>query len=223
MLFPLRSKFFVSCVDGRVGSYMLTSMLNRHSQISCFGEIYSTDLVHGLKALPTWEFLNQHVYGSKLVGGFKLIHYQWRELPRSFAEELTRESRVIFLTRENFLDCYLSVLLARKNRFNEYSDQTVTIDPEQMRAYYTYRQRQEAMVLAMYKKTARSVLETTYERLVDDRKRAVEEICDFLYVRREALEPTTRKQRTRSKREAITNYEELRSSLPEFSAWFDSR
>lgn len=211
MLFPNASRFFVSCVDGRVGSYMLTSMLGRHPQIACYGEIFNPltpDLILGQKAQPTWEFLRK-IYSQKQAAGFKLIYYQWLELPKDFAAELVESNRVIFITRENMLDCYLSVFLARKNKFRQYNDEVVTLDPKQIDRYFAYRKREEKAALEMYRDTAVDVLETTYERLVTDRERAVREICDFLWVKYHPIEPTTKKARKKTKREVIANYEEL--------------
>jgi hypothetical protein len=216
LIIPTPVRFLISCVDGRVGSYMLCSMLDAHSKIRCWGEIYNPNhpqvTPYG-QAEQSMEFLKKNIYTHQ-VSGFKLIAYQIDALDKAFAAELLSQSRMIFLKRDNYLDRYLSKLLSQKYNYHaKYGDEPVTMNVGKLSRYIVECQAREKNRLAEFRRTTKGVIETTYERLLHDRETAMKELFDFLEVPYESVEPKTRQQRTKTQREMLSNYDEVRDYL----------
>ncbi|MCB0795550.1 MAG: sulfotransferase, partial [Flavobacteriales bacterium] len=121
--------------------------------------------------------------------------------------------QVIFLTRENLLEVYTSLVIANRTGVFGIKDPTerqqmrLEIDPAEAVAEFQKRIRFQSAAREALKE--HQVLDITYEKLVSDLPGQLDRIQQFLGVQPIPLNVTTVKQEVRSLSDIITNYDAL--------------
>jgi hypothetical protein len=146
------------------------------------------------------------------VTGFKLGHMHIRKCPR-LNEGLRSEGyKAIHLQRVNRLDQFISMRLAQINKrwFSTGAGYAVTsfrADPILLRDSIRVYQEEDAMIVKWL--DGIPSFNTTYEEIV--KPQGYYPVLDFLGLERMELRSSFKKQNNKSQREAIKNYDELKS------------
>ena len=100
---------FVIYTYGRTGSSYLCDLLNSHSKIDCYYEVYKDHLnqADGLNEIE--KLFKSH----GLINGFKVLHYQGNSATNENLFKNTQYKKIL-LTRENPIDRFISFELAKK-------------------------------------------------------------------------------------------------------------
>jgi LPS sulfotransferase NodH len=238
---------FVIVGIARTGSTLLLSLLNGHSRIQAFGELFRRpdaigwdvhpyqdhqgERILGLYRSDPCRFIETKVWGRWPRGqgavGFKIFYYHAREAPFSAVwDHLARddEIRVIHIKRRNILAQYLSLQVA--HRTNVWSSteraagapEPIRLDPEECRKHFAWVRGLEDEADAFF--AGHRMLQVSYEGLLADRTGEMGRVHRFLGVPEEDVEARTRRQRTVPLREAIANYDEL-SAVFDGTQWAD--
>ena len=226
---------FIILGRSRVGSNFLRGMLNAHSQISAFGEIFrdvtdsdwdhmgyfqSPQTVAALQTHPA-EFLRKKLFGRfpryLRAVGFKIFYYH---APNSGVwEYLQTDTRihVIHLKRRNILKTHLSrKKAAATDRWVTTSKQherqtTFTLDYEECLRDFVRTRRWEEEFDEFFR--SHPLLEIFYEDLAANRAAEMRRVEQFLNVEFEAVKPTTYRQSQESIAVTIENYFELKEKF----------
>jgi LPS sulfotransferase NodH len=227
---------FIILGRGRTGSNFLRGLLNSHSRIIAFGELFrspdaigwerpgydrfqhSPPLVALMRNEPV-RFLQKKVFRRfpRRIGavGFKLFYYHAQDSAGSVWTYLQQQKdvKVIHLKRKNTLRMILSEKKAFKT--NHWTNTTgaaeakfsVAIDYDECARRFVL----EQAVAQQYDDFFRNhpKLELVYEDLASDYRNHVKPILDFLELDYQALRPSTYKQSNQPLPEAIENYAEL--------------
>lgn len=223
---------FIVLAHQRSGSSMVIATLNKHAEIVAFGELFvkrrigyfvpgfngQSKALRYLRNTDPVRFLEEHAFSSfpdriKAVG-FKLFpdHLDnqqaaplWKWL------EKNKGVKIIFLTRENLLDVYCSLIIANKTGNFGYSEESgkhkITINIEH--AEKEFEKRISYMQEARAKLNEHQVLDLSYETLTKNIPASFERLQSFIGVDQFKLDVPTRKQETRPLSEIIENYGEL--------------
>ncbi|HWO43632.1 MAG TPA: DUF6473 family protein [Candidatus Eisenbacteria bacterium] len=230
-------RFFILS-RGRSGSNYLRGLLNSHSQVVVFGEIFRTydsigwefpeyeRLYHTPRLVTLMQrhpvrFLNRCVFGrfpkSIHAVGFKLFYYHAQDESRRalwrFLENQTAW-RVIHLKRNSAL----RVLLSEKRAFETNRWTNTTGDPEEpFSIRLDYDECLKIFVRNDEEKRRfdswlgdRPKLEVFYEDLVANQSREMVRVQEFLGVECQRVVPSTYKQSNQKLSESISNYYELK-------------
>lgn len=226
---------FIIVSDLRTGSTLLSSSLNRHPQIRCYGELFHSDdfpdnRIDGFdrRDASSGEVLRRAMdAGGARAVGFKAMAFlpfpserQWTD-----AWDRIRELsglRVLYLTRQNRLAQYASLQVAQHTGvFHPYDNDglyrpenrpTITIDPA---AFHAWVQERDAIMERRRRQhQGLPALELTYEVLSSDWGRTMARVQAFLSVEVQPLEQTKKKQERRPLAEVIANYDELVAAQP---------
>ena len=227
---------------------MMTGTLRKHPQIVGFGELFVRDRLgfnvegydnHSVTFLALRnkypvEFLERYVFSSYradiMAVGFKLFPDQidndrfaclWQWLKQN------RDLKIIYLTRQNLLATYTSLLIAQKDgRFgirdeSKRTKTNITICPKKCLAEFQKRKHYNEVIINCIKH--HEVMEVTYEELAAEPYYYLKEVQEFLGVDVCDLEISTVKKETRRLSEIIDNYDELRQhfSGTEWEDFFD--
>jgi hypothetical protein len=211
----------------RSGGIMLGRMLNQHPQMRCFGEIFSTKPVHlgphgfgpdaPLNTLARLEYFGGRAYPRKW--GFRAHVYHGTpaydaELFTDFWSALDPTVRVIHLLRENLFHRYVSHRVARLTDqwFVGAADETsihhvtLRLSPREVAENCDEMEHWQAVGRERFPRA----LTVLYEDLEHDFARSIGTILRYLSVDDAiALEPATVKL-SRSIRETVENYDELK-------------
>ena len=124
---------FIILGYGRTGSTTFRNLLSQHPEVQAYGEVFRKargrppPTANGQCFVPGMDpvaFLNEAVFASpnefgKRCIGFKLFYHHGRDDPKSYRlwPHLleSRDLRIIFLTRRNLFDSYVSVARARRS------------------------------------------------------------------------------------------------------------
>ncbi len=227
---------FAIVADLRTGSTLLSTSLDRHPQVRCYGELFHPqDLcdnrVDGLdraRASAAMILRSALCSGRRGVRGFKAMtflplpdasrwHDAWQQLG------VLPGLKVLWLARRDRLAQYASLEVARCTGVFHPHDHdrlyaarhrpTVTLDPAAFRAWVEERD----ALLAQRRRQLDGLpaLELDYETLTGDWHRSLARVQAFLEVDVLPIEPMKRKQESRPLAEVIENYEELTATLPE--------
>lgn len=222
----------------RVGSNFLRGLLNSHSQIAVFGELFQNKEAIGW-AMPGYRqsrglmalfheqpvrFLEEKVFHPFPVDvaavGFKLFYYHARDEAWQPVWDYLRahtEIRVIHLRRENILKTHLSKQQAEMTDVwvNTEGVQEkrpgVTLSYEGCLEAFTSTRRWEREAEAFFADHDR--IDVVYERLAADYRTEVARIQAFLGAPPQPPAPQTFKQPDRPLSEAILNYGELKAQF----------
>jgi LPS sulfotransferase NodH len=231
---------FVLLGRSRIGSNLLRSYLNMHSQIVAFGEIFRHTGVIGwdfslypqtkaMRQLITTDpvrFTETQVYGRfpnhiRAVG-FKLFYYHahdasgeavWRYLHDH------KEIKIIHLTRSNMLRTFISRENAKtSNVWKRNGSQPVDEARRPIHLNYAECLQEFVNTRAWEEKydayfADHDKLNITYEALVAQAQAELERLQEFLGVDYEVVHTETRKQSNRRLVEAIANYQEVKAQF----------
>jgi len=229
---PATTVNFVILGRIRTGTSQLCSALDSHSQIRCKLEL----LKHGkfnVGVDKVESYLTEKIYTphtEKPVRGFKIMYHQmWgRETPEFYwiCNVLQQfKTKVIHVKRRNFLDHFLSIILARNcDIWNAWTDrridkhfvmlgedtldrynQPVHLDVKLMLRKLKSQQKWERSIDAMFPDCFVAQYGETDFGLIQE----------WLGVKPEDIKPSTVRMRTRPKRELISNYDEVVVALRE--------
>jgi len=232
---------FIILGMGRSGSNFLRGLLNSHSQIVAFGELfrfydsigwefsdYDEYLQYrGLKSLMQRDpirFLEKKVFGkfSKLTSavGFKIFYYHAIDYSREIVWTYLRDQedlKIIHLKRNNTLEVVLSE--EKANMTNRWTNITGE-EEEKFSVPLDYEECLQAFIRAEAEKRQHDIffkdndkIDVYYEDLTRDYGTEMKRIQEFLGVNYEVVRPSTYKQSNLSISEAISNYLELKEKF----------
>lgn len=242
-IFGRRSDYrrFIILGRGRTGSNFLRGLLNSHSQIVTFGELFrfydsigwefplydrywqDPGLITLMQNDPV-GFLEKKVFRKfpKQVGavGFKLFYYHAQEDSRRAVWTFLRDCkdiRIIHLKRNNTL----RMILSEKKAFKtdswtnttgiEEEKFTVAIDYEECLRRFKHEQEVAGEFERFFQWHPK--LTVIYEHLSSDYREAMRSVQEFLGVSYETVKPSTYKQSKQLLAEAIVNYSELKGKF----------
>lgn len=226
---------FIILGRSRVGSNLLRSLLNAHSQLETYGEIFrnrgamdwdhlnelQSDRMHQMMLHDPVSFLDEKVFRPYPVEtaavGFKIFYYHAREgswTPVWSYLLGQTELRVIHIKRCNILKTHLS--RKRAEITDSWVNTTgapekpvsVTLDYEECLADFARTRAWEEEADAQF--ADHPLLQLAYEDLARDYEGEMRRVFDFLGVDYEAVRPSIHKQSRQTLAEAITNYDELK-------------
>lgn len=219
---------FVILTRDRTGSNMLVQYLNSHPNIRCDYEILaSLDGRSGSK-------LVESVYGKHpfnvCARGFKVFYYHPSDAdPESTAEtwsalQAIPKLQLIHLRRLNLLETAVSSKVAYQSgiygdlstgntsafqSIQAKTNQLIIYPPDKLQAVFEKTRQWEEQYPTRFSNCP--ILETTYEALVSQPETELSRICDFLGCNKSfPLSTTFSKQRTKSLRSTVKNYDELK-------------
>ena len=224
---------FVIVADLRTGSTLLSTSLNTHPRIRCYGELFHPETFpdNGLEQHDRFQLSGRdvvrHAFSAPGVAaaGFRAMVFlpmssqpHWADSWDALRER--NDTRVIWLDRRDKLAQYASILVAQQTRVWHPSPDdpvlrpenrpTIEIDPQQLREWTDERsalfaQRREQL-------RGKSSLDLDYETLVSEWPAVIRRVQEFLDVEPLPLEPAKHKQEKRPLSEVIANYNELRAA-----------
>lgn len=229
---------FVILGRSRVGSNLLRGLLDAHSQVVAYGELFQDyDKIGWGTAAPTQDaralslfqahpqrFLEEQVFGVYPEGtkavGFKLFYYHAQEdNRRSLWDYLRRRQhvRILHIKRANILKTYLSWTLADKTgewvRLGEKEDRRQSVKLSYDDCLKTFRKTREWEEEFTLYFADHPTLDILYEALAADYDAEMKRVQDFLGLQYEVVRPSTRKQSQRPLSVAIANYYELKEQF----------
>lgn len=226
---------FIILGRSRSGSNFLRGLMNSHSQIHVFGEIFQNKDQIGwamdgypqdLRILQEFrdhavDFLEQrvfHKFPRRIQAvGFKLFYYHARDESWSPVWDYLKAQerlKIIHIKRRNILKTHLSRQRAvlTDQWFNltgvKEKPRPVTLKYEECLQDFVQTRQWEIETARHF--DGHPVLDVYYEELAADSDRVMGEVQSFLGVRPEALNPETYKQSDQPLTEAIENYAELK-------------
>ena len=229
---------FVVLTKARSGSSWLIELLNSHSQIVAFGEMFGEQEpdTYGGDGVPRFaEFSRKRggrvlpllraaylrrLFGAEPAASAIGLKVMYGHAGRGVHEYLAlRRARVVHLVRANVLDAVLSYELAKaRDRFAVREGEsarpvTVSLDPA------TIRERLEEHSFSIEQARARILFyrlpwhEVFYEELVARTEETLGGVLDFLGVRRERLQSTFVPTNDQPRESVIENLDEVREAL----------
>jgi len=211
-------RFVILCL-GRTGSTHLQSMLDHHSQASCWGEVFGEGKAPTFAAsrhTDAGAFIDELLGGADArAAGFKLPVNSIRLTPA--AADVVRDDAtmaVIRLTRRNRLAMLVSrQLLAStgvsQSIFGSYGDATVRIEPQACLAALARIEEEEAELDAIA--AGHETFAIAYEELGEPER--LDELQRFLGLDPEPLRSWFEKLRKGSLAETVENWDELAGAL----------
>jgi LPS sulfotransferase NodH len=228
---------FVIVGIARTGSTLLVDLLNSHSQALAFGELFRSSDAIGWDIRPfttlqngrllalyrsdPLAFLQRNVFRcwprEIAAVGFKLFYYHARVLPYSAIwDYLSTEAdvRILHIKRRNILEQFFS--LQRAHLTNIWSSIELSkemtpplrLEAEACKIHFARVRRFEAECDTFFARhQAKSVY---YEDLIASRAAEMEDVFDFLGLRKEPVSAQVVRQRTEPLANVIANYGELK-------------
>lgn len=224
---------FIIVSGQRTGSTLLESLLASHDEIICQGELLNSgDEIRRNAAGPDVPLLGEdddavvhlqntlyaQVPESVRAVGFRL-HYDharqgaWKEVRDAIVND--NDVRIIHLTRKNLLDRYLSYRLAiRDDRWiamNEVppsQDEMIILDVKDCVEDFVRSEWFQDEADRIF--SAHPKFDLTYEGLCADTDSEMGRVLQFLGVEFQQLHSPTKRQRKRTKRKVIQNFDELK-------------
>lgn len=229
---------FIILSRSRTGSEFLRSLLNSHSEITVFGELFQ-QIDHFNWEYPGFYrprkhraileedpalFLETEIFRrypkNKRAIGFKIFYYHaqndsWKCVWTYLQEQ--KDLRVIHLKRKNILETHLSRKRAGNSGMwvnltgEKEVIQAMTLDYEECLNDFITTRRWEEQYGAFFKDHA--ILDISYEDLIKDSRAELQRVQEFLAVKREGLKSMTHKQTNKPLTQAIANYSELKDKF----------
>jgi len=226
---------FIILSRSRVGSNFLRGLLNSHSQVTVFGELFQNKKEIGW-ALPGYypsrrtlrlfhespvDFLEKKVFRAfpENTGavGFKIFYYhaqddKWKPVWNHL--QSMPDLKVIHMKRRNVLKTHLSRQRAvRTDRWvntngSREPQRSISLDYEKCLDDFIRTRAWEEAYDAYF--AGNDTIEVMYEDLAADYRSEIRCIQEFLGVSLEAVQPETYKQSRQPLSEAIANYCELK-------------
>lgn len=253
---PFRSleavRYIITC-PARTGSSALVSYLRSHPDICSHGEVfgaptYPLDLYGVLPpkvAPPLREWLAEYRQNDP-IGFLQLVFYpgtkravgckfKFEELDAPDNESISRavyddaSIRIIYLTRRNLLERYVSQYLAVHvhNQFNVHRGDplpppvTIRLEAADLEQEFAFTQGRQERFRALF--AEHPVFELTYEDLCAHPTDRLNALQEFLGVESQLLETRLTKLQQRKMADVLDNYEELRAHFAHspYAAFFD--
>jgi LPS sulfotransferase NodH len=226
---------FIILGRSRSGSNMLRGLLNSHSQITVFGEIFQNEQSIGW-ALPGYqqsqrmhevfrdepvEFVNKYVFHRfpprvKAVG-FKIFYYhaqnaRWKPVWQDLQAD--KDLKIIHIKRRNILKTHLSRKLAMLTdqwvvtAGEKLNAKSLELDYDELVQDFSQTRLWEEQADHFF--SGHPKLEVIYEDLARDYTQVMKTVQSFLEVDAETLQPETHRQASQPLSESITNLKDLR-------------
>jgi hypothetical protein len=226
---------FLLTGPGRTGSYLLRSALQQHSEIHCLEEIFLPKCYRerylAAGKSKAGDILDTFACpAEKKIFGFSALYpelFRLEYTPDLIEELIARKFRVIHVSRDNLLRRFLSHKIARSTGV---WDDTKGDNPTTLKVHITpwellsdiRKVRKRANIVKM-RLGYLPFLDISYEAICNDFPGTFSRVCDFLGVSYEDLKPGTFKQESRSLRQSITNYNQLKLvfTFTKYSRFFD--
>jgi LPS sulfotransferase NodH len=205
---------------GRSGSTLLVNYLNSHPRIYCRGEILNSGTkIYGCLEGKSRERLLLHIrsYYRQRRGqyvGAKFHTHQFDELalPLRDVVEALHQPKVIVLYRENLLETYVSLQIARGNNLwcsdSVVNHEAIRVDWHDFLRYAAHeRARWENCLAAVVGSCATHTL--TFEEMVGDPQKALDGVFAFLGLPTCPVTTRTIRQNPQPLSDKIVNYAEL--------------
>lgn len=230
---------FAVITSSRTGSTWLIDLLNLQPGVSAHGELFlgqprlspalagrndvprfieTAAADQGMRVRKVFRYLDA-LYMSNAKTGFKLMYTQLRSYPEILAYFALRSVRIVHLLRANALDAVVSEELARLTgashvRADEVRDvPQVVIDTTTLVDRLSSRRNASRKARVLVCLSRCPAIEVTYEKLVAQCGEFAR-VCEFLGVSHvEGVASHLQKRGTGRHRDAIANYEEVRSVL----------
>ena len=229
---------FIILGRSRSGSNFLRGLMNSHSEIVVFGELFQNEKAIGW-AYPGYiqtrrminqfhnepvKFLQTQVFRRfptrVMAVGFKIFYYHaqtknWRPVWDNLINDKT--IKVVHIKRRNILKTHLSRKLAAKtdvwvntSRSEENIQQVIIDDKECLKDFIQTREWEKTYDQLF---SAHPVIQIYYEELAQDYVSEIDRVQKFLGVRVETLKPETFKQASRPISKSIANYDDLKQKF----------
>lgn len=226
---------FVILGRGRVGSNLLRSLLNNHSQITTFGEVFRDtgmtdwdhmEYFHSQKTLYLLQndpakFIRTCLFGRYpgyiAAVGFKIFYYHVPDTNIWPYLKGQKDIKIIHLKRKNMLKTYFSLKKAELtniwvNTSEANSDNSsIFLKYEDCLKYFVETQNWQNKCDALF--SNHNKIDIVYEELVSDFQTQMKDIQQFLGVDYEFVTPATSKQSKLPLNESISNYYELKEKF----------
>jgi LPS sulfotransferase NodH len=237
---------FVIIGIARTGSTLLINLLNSHSQILAFGELfryhdtvewdvppfntYHNPRVNSLYRDDPLAFLGKHVFRrwpkEYRAVGFKLFYYHARKPPHSLVWDhlsSTPSIQILHIKRRNILAQYYSLQLAHKTNvwinnagISVDDEPPMRLEVEACRKHFAWVRKLENECAEFFK--YRRVHDIYYEDLITDQERKMAAIQEILELKYEPVTAKLTRQRKKPLSQTITNYVELKEAFKN-TAW----
>lgn len=230
---------FILLGRSRVGSNMLRGLLNAHSQIVLFGEIFQNkdEIGWAMEGFPSngrtqamfrqqpAQLLEQKLwrnYPEQITAvGFKLFYYHARDAAWAPVWDYLRQNgdlRILHLKRRNLLQVHLSRKRAmlssewvRTAAAPAAKAGAVALDYAECLADFEQTRAWERQAETFFRHHTQ--LELIYEEVAANTAGEMGRVQQFLGAAQEAVQPQTHKQLQRPLAEAIANYDELKAQF----------
>lgn len=242
---------FIILTTARSGSNFLLGMLNAHSQVLAFGELFREKKTigwdidpydrylqsHRLKRLSQTDpvaFLKNHVFinfpGKIKAVGFKIFYYHAQDESRGHLWGFLRgqnDINVIHLKRMNTLKTMLSLKKAfLTNKWTQTSLEheersSISLDYDECLENFNWTHKSQKQFDIFFQNHPK--LNVTYEDLASDTDKELARIQKFLGIDYEICKPATIKQSNQILSQAISNYSELKAKFKntQWEAYFE--
>jgi LPS sulfotransferase NodH len=238
---------FVIVGTARTGSTLLINLLNSHSQVLAFGELFRSPTAIGWDVAPftTYKsaklialyrsdpqrFLDKSVFRRWPQGyaaiGFKLFYYHARNAPYNAIWEYLAQNTDIYILhirRRNVLEQFVSLKLAHTTDLWSLTE-PVMRQPEPLRLEIEDCRKHFQLIRSFEKDcdvffARHQVKSIYYEDLTEDRDAEIAKVEKFLGLKDEKLSTELVRQRTLPLSQAIANYKELNQAFAQ-TEWAD--
>ena len=243
---------FVILTTQRSGSTWLMDMLDNHSNIKVYNELFLNmdykskwadpnqpsfysyaKTAPGKRPWKTIKYLkNLYTYDGKYdVIGFKLMYDHLFRKPEILVNLISEGYKIVHLVRENPVDVMVSYALAKQNqRFfaeEEVENKKIHLDPQAFKKEVQKQDFKVGLARIILAVIPNSVLNITYDNLLQDKDGTLDLITQFLVVPRveqtEAVESSLKKINKKSHEEIIENYAEVKAAFDgtKFAKYWD--
>jgi LPS sulfotransferase NodH len=233
---------FVLVARQRSGSTWLADLLNNHPSIKMFGELflwrvrsadirldefpgyydYASQMRFVIRPVSIFRYLDRFYLQQEKAVGFKLMYSQFRHFPEVLLYLRLRKIPVIYLVRQNYLDSVISLETAfTRGRFHSdraadlSANNAIYLEPAATLRKIIRQERQHKLVKLTLRLLGLDYCSVNYENLCADTRSTLAEILAFLNLEPldMALQSQFRKLVTKSHRDGIANYDELKRVL----------
>lgn len=232
---------FIILGRARSGSNYLRGLLNTHSQIITFGELFrsydsigwefpgydqylQSQRLKSLMQIDPCRFLEEKVFRKFpkriLAVGFKIFYYHAQDDFRKAVWPFLKDQKnlkIIHLTRNNTLRIILSLKKAfLTNRWtnitgDEEKKLAISLDYEECLKEFTWSQEIKKQYDDYFE--GHHKIDVFYENLSNHCESEMKRIQEFLGVQYESVKPSTFKQANQPLSESISNYSELKEKF----------
>lgn len=221
---------FVVISHPRSGSTLLTKLLDSHPKINMLGEILNSVprniseelrfpyyLERTLNQVSNIERqMNNPEQKSQVLIGSKLLFFQLDDIT-TIEKLIEKDYKIIYLTRHNLLDRYISSVNARHNQ-TYFSHDQYKIEDKILFELKNF----EKFIQSCKKLNERfnikhpSVCNISYDELVSNKDKTMAKIFSHLNLPNEVTSTKMRKQNTKDYSESIINYDEHKIYIKQY-------